>query len=266
VRERVGVFYARRASEGTQILQIKAALARLWWRQQRYGRLRTFIHERLPGGPDLLRSTTIRTYVLCSHWLSGSTGQPPWSWGLGLSTTWGTHEAAAEEVVAEFARRARPNSWRFSILRRLIGLPPGPELQGQVTPALTAASSPASPVAKRRRTSSGLAVARCRQGSSASGCRCRTGDRKSCARAIASATSGGWAHGWASCGVPASRRGVKSWHAGSATGGRGCRGQRCPGRRCQPDATCPLVADDGVAAGWHSPDRIYDTISGWLRT
>ena len=100
MRERVGVFYARRASEGTQILQIKAALARLWWRQQRYGRLRTFIHERLPGGPDLLRSTTIRTYVLCSHWLSGSTGQPPWSWGLGLSTTWGTHEAAAEAVEA----------------------------------------------------------------------------------------------------------------------------------------------------------------------
>jgi hypothetical protein len=39
-------------------------------------------------------------YFLGSHWLSGSTGQPPWSWGLGLSTTWGKHEAAAEEVEA----------------------------------------------------------------------------------------------------------------------------------------------------------------------
>ena len=39
-------------------------------------------------------------YFLCSHWLSGRTGPPPRSWGLGLSTTWGTHEAAAEEVEA----------------------------------------------------------------------------------------------------------------------------------------------------------------------
>src|ERR671922_1288744 len=39
-------------------------------------------------------------YCLCSHWLSGSTGQPLWSWGLGLSTTGGKYEAAAEEVEA----------------------------------------------------------------------------------------------------------------------------------------------------------------------
>jgi hypothetical protein len=97
------------------------------------------------------------------------------------------------------------------------------------------------PVAKRRRTSRGRAVARGRQGASASGCRTR--DRKSCARAIASATSGDWAHRGASGCVSASRRGgarrrtiqvarrgVKRGHTGSATGGRGCRGPRGPGR------------------------------------
>ena len=75
------------------------------------------------------------------------------------------------------SRRARPNIWRFSIVRRLICPSTGPELQGKVTPAVTAASSSASPVAKRRRTSSGRAVARGSPGSSASGCRCRTRDR-----------------------------------------------------------------------------------------
>jgi hypothetical protein len=37
------------------------------------------------------------------------------------------------------SRRARPNIWRFNIFRRLIWPSTGPELQGNVTPALTAA-------------------------------------------------------------------------------------------------------------------------------
>ena len=60
----------------------------------------TFLHKSLPGVPDILLSTAIHVYDLCSNWLSGSTGHLPRSWGLGLSTTWGKYEAAAEEVEA----------------------------------------------------------------------------------------------------------------------------------------------------------------------
>jgi hypothetical protein len=69
------------------------------------------------------------------------------------------------------SRRARPHIWRFSIFRRLMCPSTGLVLQGTVAPALMASSSSYNPVAKRRRASSVLEVARVSHGSSCVGCR-----------------------------------------------------------------------------------------------
>jgi hypothetical protein len=85
------------------------------------------MHESLPGVPDILLSTTMHMYFLCSHWLSGSTGQLPWPWGLGLSTTWGQHAAAAEEV------EARPAEEPARYCNTALFQPPLPEPRLQVS-------------------------------------------------------------------------------------------------------------------------------------
>ena len=72
------------------------------------------------------------------------------------------------------SRRAWPNIWRLSIVRRSMCPSTGLVDQGKVPPALTAASSAYSPVAKRCTASSVLVVGRFSQGSSGASCRWRT--------------------------------------------------------------------------------------------
>ena len=105
------------------------------------------------------------------------------------------------------SRCARPNIWRFSILRRLICPSTGPLRPGQGHAGFDGRIVVAEPARKAlhglQRTGASRAAARDRGARAAAGAR---GCVKSCARSIASATSADCAWSWVSCWASASVR------------------------------------------------------------
>ena len=151
---------------------------------------------------------------------------------------WSTDKAAAEEIKARAAKHLA-----FQHFQAIDAPFHGTRAPGQGDPRFDRGIVLVQPCGEAlyglHRTSRG----RCSQRSRDSGCRWRTSCVNAWASSMASVTSACCSRNCASCCASASvrfvsrrstnqvaRRGVKGWHAGSATAGRGWRGRGAQGR------------------------------------
>jgi hypothetical protein len=118
--------------------------------------------RRSPPSPDLHPSTCLKA---ARRGVASCPPTPVATRPLLLGRYAPAHLLACTRSGGSRDRGARPNIWRVSILRRSLCPSTGPVLQGRVTPALTAASSSPSPLAKRRQACNALAAAHASQAS-----------------------------------------------------------------------------------------------------